>query len=220
MYGSGSANNLETFSNSGLPSEPQNYYNLGAEWGLASQDTPLRFTGAWTYDLPFGQGKKFLNSNHVLSYLVGGWSTNGTFIYQTGFPLFIYQQNLNSVIGTGEQRPNATGVSPAMPGSVEQRINDYINPAAFSLAPAYTFGNLSRSINYLGPGEKNWDASVFKTVTIKEKYSAQFRAEALNIFNSPLFANPVTQFGNPNFGKINYQANFPRQLQLGIRFFF
>lgn len=220
MYGSGAANNLQTFSNSGLPSEPQNYYNLGAEWGLASQDTPLRFTGAWTYELPFGQGKRFLNSNHVLNYFVGGWSSNATFIYQTGFPLFIYQQNLNSVIGTGEQRPNATGISPAMPGSVEQRINDYINPAAFSLAPAYTFGNLSRSINYLGPGEKNWDTSLFKTVAFKEKYSIQFRAEALNVFNSPLFANPVTQFGNPNFGKINYQANFPRQIQLGIRFFF
>lgn len=219
-YGAGGGNAFNTFSNSTPPSEPQNAYNLGAEWGLAAQDTPLRFTGTWSYDLPFGNGKRFLGGNHVLSYFVGGWQTNATIIYQTGFPLFIYQQNLNSVIGTGEQRPNATGVSPAEPGSVEQRINQYINPAAFSLAPAYTFGNLSRSINYLGPGMKNWDASVFKTVTIKERYSFQFRCEALNLFNSPLFANPDTQFGTANFGKLTYQANFPRQLQLGLRFFF
>lgn len=83
---------------------------------------------------------------------MGGWQINNTMIYQTDFPLFIYQQNLNSVIGTGKQRPNATGVSPSMPGSGEQRIYGYINPAAFSQAPAFTFGNVSRSIPYHGPG--------------------------------------------------------------------
>ena len=46
----------------------------------------------------------------------------------------------------------------------------------------------------------------------------QFRAEALNLFNSPQFANPNTQFGTAAFGKVIYQANLPRQLQLGVRF--
>src|SRR5262249_33982569 len=145
---------------------------------------------------------------------------NATAIYQAGFPLFIFQQNQNSSIGTGEQRPNATGVSPSMSGSVEDRINAYINPAAFSLAPAFTFGNLSRSIGYRGPGMKNWDASIFKNFKVYEKFTAQFRAEALNIFNSPSFANPNTQFGSASFGKVTYQANLPRQIQLGVRFLF
>lgn len=69
----------------------------------------------------------------------------------------------------------------------------------------FLFG--AKPINYLGSGQKNWDASVFKTVTIKEEYLAQFRAEALNIFNSPLLANPNPQFGSPVFWKISYQAN-------------
>jgi len=34
--------------------------------------------------------------------------------------------------------------------------------------------------------------SVFKTVRIKERYSAEFRAEALNAMNTPLFASPIT----------------------------
>jgi hypothetical protein len=219
-WGSGTSNSFNTFSGSTPPSQPQNYYNLNAEWALGSLDTPLLFTTAFTYDLPFGTGKRFLNGGRALNYAVGGWAINGTAVYQTGFPLFVYQQNLNSVIGTGEQRPNATGISPQMPGSVTDRINSYINPAAFSQAPAFTFGNLSRSIPMLGPGTANWDLSLFKTFKIKERLTGQFRAEALNALNSPKFANPNTQFGSASFGKISYQANLPRQLQIGVRFSF
>ena len=109
---------------------------------------------------------------------------------------------------------------PAVAGSVEQRLTGYINPAAFSTAPAFTFGNLSRDIGYRGPGMKNWDASIFKSIKVGEKFTGQFRAEALNLFNSPQFANPNTQFGTAAFGTIKYQANLPRQLQLGVRFMF
>jgi hypothetical protein len=107
-----------------------------------------------------------------------------------------------------------------MPGSDTARLYNYINPAAFTQAPAFTFGNVSRSIGYRGPGMANWDTSLFKDFKVKEKFNGQFRMETLNTFNSPLFANPNTQFGNASFGKITYQANLPRQLQLGVRFFF
>jgi hypothetical protein len=221
-FGNGGSNAFNGFSGSTPPSQPQNYYNLGAEWSLSSINTPVRYTTTFTYELPFGKGKRYWNSSKLLDYAVGGWHTNAVIIYQTGFPLFVFQQNLNSVIGTGEQRPNATGASPGMPGSVEDRINGYINPAAFSQAPAFSFGNLSRSIGYRGPGLGNWDISVFKDFTIKERLKAQFRAEALNSMNTPQFANPNTQFApnSSSFGKITYQANLPRQIQLGARFFF
>ena len=73
-----------------------------------------------------------------------------------------------------------------------------------------------------------WDLSMFKTVTIKERIKAQFRAEALNAFNTPLFGNPIQQFlgvnsaGNPigSFGKVTAQMNFARELQLGMQFSF
>ena len=61
---------------------------------------------------------------------------NAVSVYETGFPLQIYQTNLNSAYGYGAQRPNATGVAPGTSGSVEQRLYNYINPAAFSIAPA------------------------------------------------------------------------------------
>jgi hypothetical protein len=216
-FSSGSSNALNSLG-SAQQGHIQNIYNLGAEWALAAIDQPLRFTGTWTYQLPFGKGKRFLNSNRVADWVVGGWSLNGTIILANGFPLFVEQTNLNSGIGGVGQRPNATGVSACYSGTPESRRSSYLNPAAFSAAPAYTFGNVGRNIPCLGPGQANTDASIFKTVTVKERFTGEFRAEALNLANTPYFAQPYTQFGNANFGQLNYQANIPRILQLGLRF--
>ncbi|MCU1262169.1 MAG: TonB-dependent receptor, partial [Bryobacterales bacterium] len=205
---------------SGSVTAPQDYYNLKNEYSLAVSDTPARFTNAFTYELPFGKGKPYLSGSRLLDYAVGGWSLNATSIYQSGFPLAIYQVNQNSGIGAGAQRPNSTGVSPSVSGSVESRINQYINPAAFSAAPQFTFGNVARTSNYRGPGMKNWDASLFKKFEIYERVKGEFRFETLNTFNSPQFSNPGTQFGSSSFGKITYQANFPRLVQLGVRFYY
>ncbi len=200
---------------------PQNPYNLAAEYAFSNIDSPWRWSTSVSYQLPFGKGKKFLDNGKMLNYLVGGWTANTVSIFQTGFPLQISQStNYNSSFGYASQRPNATGVSPVTSGSLESRLNDYINPAAFSLAPEYTFGNVGRTIDMRGPGQVNWDASVFKDVIVKEKLKAQFRCEALNATNTPLFYGPSTSFGSSTFGKITSQANFSRQMQLALRFSF
>src|SRR5260370_18027981 len=88
--------------------------------------------------------------------------------------------NFNSGFGYASQRPNATGVSPVTSGSLEARLNNYINPAAFSTAPQFTFGNISRTIDMRGPGQANWDMSVFKNFSITEPFKSQFHCESLN----------------------------------------
>ena len=71
-----------------------------------------------------------------------------------------------------------------------------------------------------GPGQANWDMSVFKNFEFKERFKAQFRCEALNAMNTPLFYGPSVSFGSSTFGKITTQANFSRQLQMAIRLSF
>jgi len=195
----------------------QNAYNLNGEWSLSTQDAPNRFTSAISYELPFGKGKPFLNSNRVLNYVVGGWSVNAFSVIQSGYPLLITQPNNNSVIGATYQRPNATGIPAATSGSTDDRINDWLNPAAFSQAPRFTFGNLRRFIDVRGPGLFDWDLSVFKSFSILERVNAQFRAEAFNATNTVYFGNPNTTFTSPTFGVITSQINPPRLVQLGLR---
>ena len=200
---------------------PQNPYNMASEYAFSNIDSPFRWSTSVSYELPVGKGKALLGNGGMMSNIVGGWVVNTVSIFQTGFPLQISQStNFNSGFGYGSQRPNATGVSPVTSGSLEARLNDYINPAAFSTAPQFTFGDLGRTIDMRGPGQVNWDASIFKNFSNKEKLKAQFRTEALNATNTPLFYGPSTSFGSSTFGKITTQANFSRQLQLALRFSF
>jgi hypothetical protein len=196
---------------------PQDAYSPHAEYGLSAVHTPHRFSLATTWELPFGIGKAYLNSNRWLDYLAGGWSTNVVGVLQSGYPLALTQPNDNSVVGANHMRPNASGVSPTVDKPFSERIDGWINPAAFTQAPQFTFGNISRTISLRGPGQINWDVSLFKTFAIGERFKAQFRAESLNVTNTPMFYGPNTTFTNAQFGKISSQANFSRLIQLGVR---
>jgi hypothetical protein len=77
----------------------------------------------------------------------------------------------------------------------------------------------------------NWDASVFKTFNITERFKAQFRGEILNATNTPFFRAPNTSWPLPTkdangnltygtFGVVNNQGNFNRMVQLGLRIYF
>jgi hypothetical protein len=202
---------------SSAPGGPQNAYDLAAEYGLSVVNTPHRLSMAGTYELPFGRGRKFLASNRWLDLAAGGWSANVVSVIQSGYPLAITQPNNNSVIGASTHRPNATGASPSVDAPFAKRLDGWINPAAFSLAQQFTVGNLSRITSLRGPGQVNFDVSVFKTFSIRERLKAQFRAEALNVTNTPTFYGPNTTFTSPQFGFITSQANYPRLVQIGVR---
>jgi hypothetical protein len=202
---------------------PQNVYNLPAEWGLAIVDTKIRYSMTGTFELPFGRGKQFLSGGgRAADLVVGGWVLNVVNVISTGYPLIITQSanNNSSFFGGASQRPNATGVSPSTSGDIGQRIDNWINPAAFSTAPALTYGNVSRTISERGPGIFNWDMSLFKNFTIYERFRAQFRFEALNAFNTPQFRSPNTVFGSGSFGRVLSQGDFPRFVDFALRLSF
>ncbi|HYO80030.1 MAG TPA: TonB-dependent receptor [Bryobacteraceae bacterium] len=135
----------------------QDTYNLHDEYALSIVHAPHRLAAGATYELPFGRGKTTMASSRILDAVAGGWSLNAISVFQSGFPLAIRQQsNNNSVIGRLNQRPNATGVPPEVEGSFAQRLDGWVNPAAFSQAPTFTFGNVSRTISMRGPGQASW----------------------------------------------------------------
>lgn len=197
----------------------QNIYDTTNEYGLSAQHSPHRLSIAATYELPVGKGKAYLSNNAILDALIGGWSFNVVSVLQTGYPLGITQSNTNSVAAARAQRPNATGSSPVIDTPLTDRLDNYLSRDAFSAAPQFTFGNLAPRISLRGPASYNWDASIFKTFTMGERFKAQLRGEALNLTNTPLFADPATNISNGNFGAITSQRNFSRLIQIGVRFF-
>jgi hypothetical protein len=212
---------------------PANIYNLDGEYSRAINDIPHRLALSGTWQLPFGHGQAFLAGNRWLDFIVGGWSANGTFIGQVGGPVAIKQDsNVNSgPLGAAQTRPNLVpGINPCTEGSVQQRngqspgAKSYFNSAAFQTVAVGTFGNAPRTLaNCRAPGYRNLDASLFKDFKQWEKVTFQFRAEFMNLTNTPQFALSSSNLsvGNGSFGQVPVGAiNFPRLITLGGKIFF
>ena len=232
LYGSTSSLNSST---AGM----QDNYNLAGEYARSINDMPNRFTAAISYQLPIGRGQRYFSGmNRWLDYAVGGWQFNDEWIDQNGSPLAITQTNLNSsvygAIGGSTQRPNlAAGINPCYSGRPESRIggpqnlqHPYFNISAFTLAPAYTYGNSPRTVSCMGPGYHNSDISMFKDFKTLERIKFQARVEALNAFNTAELGTPNTtitgvgQGTNASTGAITSSLGFGRVIQIGGRITF
>jgi hypothetical protein len=61
---------------------------------------------------------------------------------------------------------------------------------------------------------------VFKIFRIRERARVEFRGEAFNLMNHPMFGQPGTAVNTPLFGVVSGQENPPRQIQLGLKVVF
>jgi hypothetical protein len=206
----------ETFNGGG--GGTQDWYNLRAEWSLATYDTPqyLAINGVW--ELPFGNKKRYFNQAHTLNYLIGGWQLNGIATVHSGSPLEVYMANNTLFNNGGTQRANWNGRNPTTSGRTADKLSNYFDVSDFSAPASFTYGNSSRTLGFLrSPGLANIDLSGVKNVLIKDRVNAQFRAEAFNLFNHPQFGPPDTSLGDGNTGVISSQINLPREIQLAFR---
>jgi hypothetical protein len=192
-------------------------YNLNGEWGYSLLDVPHRVNVNGTLVLPFGSGHKRLTSG-LPNTLLGGWSVTMAGRFQNGFPVSVWQSTNNSGLLGSSQRPNIVpGVALATTGSLDARLTNWINAAAFTAAPAYTFGNAPRTIPGLRtPGQENVDLSIQKSQTISGR-TISVRADVLNLFDNPLFTTLGSQFGTPTFGQLTAVGGYARSIQFQFR---
>jgi hypothetical protein len=205
----------------------QDPHNLRAERSLSSQDAPQRLVASGNLDLPIGHGRRFLGGATGLPRkVVSGWVFNGIFTAQKGTPLFLSSaaNPTGNLAGVGSTaRPNSTGKSANIDGPAQQRLARWFDTSAFTPAPAFTFGNLARTLpNVRGAGINNFDFSVFKNrgFAFNERLNLQFRAEFYNLFNRVQFDLPGQALGTPQFGVVTNQINDPRLLQFALKLMF
>jgi hypothetical protein len=197
---------------------PQNSYNLAAERALSSFHVAHRFVSSVLYELPFGAGRRFLNTGGVANAVLGGWEFSSIFAIQTGFPRTVMVGRDQSNTGAGFDRPNATGQQAELPRG-ERNPQSWFNTAAFILPPFGSHGNVGRN-TVIGPGLIQLDTSLLKSFRFAETRSLQFRFEAFNAPNHPNWGNPNTTFISSSFGKILSTRTTMRELQFGLKFIF
>ena len=196
----------------------QDYYNLPAEWAVASFDTPQYLAINGIYQLPFGRGHRFFSHSRIANYLIGGWQLNGITTAASGNPLEVTTATNTLFNSGGTQRANWNGQDPAKHGPVKDRLHDYFNLNAFSAPAPFTYGNSPRMFSALrSPASFDTDLSGIKFVPIRGRVRAEIRAEAFNLFNHPIFGPPNTAIGTPGAGTVGNQVNLPRQLQLAVK---
>ncbi len=203
--------------------EIQNYYNLKAEKAVSGFDSTHLFVASGVYELPFGAGRRYLSSSRVVNQLIGNWQINGILSFTSGRPYSVGISNdINNTGNFGccdyfTIRANPVlGVSPT---PSNRGPSNWLNPAAFSIPPFGTFGALSRNA-FRSDRFKNLDLSIFRWFPITENKGIEFRAEAFNFTNTPVFERPVRDLNDPNFGKIFSTAKPERQIQFALKFIF
>jgi hypothetical protein len=190
----------------------QNPYNVAANYGPSNFDIRNSFKTAAIYDLPFGKGRQFLNSNWLADETIGGWQVSPTIIWSSGVPYSMITSANNSfdLKGNGQQYPNQVGD----PNPSHQTIQQWFNPAAFIQPDPGTYGNTRRN-NLYGPSYLLVNAAVGKTFHIPwENIGLEIRASANNVINHPSFDAPDSTIGDPNVGVINSVTVHGRTMQL------
>jgi len=119
----------------------------------------------------------------------------------------------------GAQRPNLIG-NPATSGSVYDRFNNWFNVSAFSQPSIDTYGSAPRFLNVRGPRLRTFDTALTKSWRVREQHSLEFRAEASNFLNHPIFNPPAVNFGAGNFGQISSTKIGSRNIQLSLKYRF
>jgi hypothetical protein len=205
---------------------PQNPYDLSAEYASADSDLRHNFVFSGLWYLPLGQGQRFFsNWGSVTNAILGGWQLNTIYVMQSGTPVNVIRGNDPTGVLPG-LRPNLVG-TPNLPRG-KRTLAEYFNTGAFTNAPfsgpnanPIAPGNAGRNI-VVGPGNVNLDASLFKEVPI-ERIKLQLRMETFNALNTPHFGNPDGDATDGSFGEITRQngaANANRVVQLDVKLLF
>ncbi|MBK9313269.1 MAG: hypothetical protein IPM55_03305 [Acidobacteria bacterium] len=177
----------------------------------------------WRMNYVIGAVTAFRKARWI-SRAIGGWNFSTVTLIKTGIPFNVTAGSdgpgFGNVDGNGGDRPNLLdqsilGRTIADPDTSQQLLPrnafTYINPTD-------PRGNLGRNVFRKGP-IRNVNASLSRVWSIARDATLTFRAESINLFNTPQFAEPGAELANPNFGQITNTLNDGRTfrflLQLG-----
>ncbi len=191
------------------------------------------------YDLPFGKGKKYMgDANTLTDYVIGGWRLTSITNWSGGLPWTASYKDCGTDQDVGVCRPDRASGSFALG---VKRVNGFLTwftpipelatngatGGGFARPAAGTLGNIGLD-SFRGPHLFTSNLSLAKNFRITERYKAEFRMDANNIFNHPVMGFNYTQ-GNTcidcagtDAGRItNIENNTSmRLLTFGLRFSF
>ncbi|HVU48590.1 MAG TPA: TonB-dependent receptor [Terracidiphilus sp.] len=196
-------------------------------YGPTDFDRAHRLVFNFTYDMP-----SISNLSVLMRQITSGWQASGILVTQSGTPITVLDQSAGAVYGNYgfENRAQLSGARVTTGGSVYSRVQGhYLSAAGFTAAPMAPFGSSPSDTDFgdsgvgmvRGPGQRNIDLAMERTIRFFDSQSMHLRAEFFNLTNTPNFANPLNMVGTGEaFGKITAKSNNPRIIQLALKYQF
>jgi hypothetical protein len=185
--------------------------------GLSAFDNRQRLVGSGLYDLPIGKGRRMNIQNRLLDAVAGGWQLGSIVTWRAGFPVNPTAGQNRANTNIGNDRPDATGQSQSLSNP---NTDKWFNTSAFVLQPIYQFGNAGRN-TVISPAGFSLDFSTHKVFRMpKEGHELQFRWEAFNALNHPVWGLPNASLSSINFGRISSTNGTMRQMQFALKYVF
>lgn len=152
----------------------------------------------------------------------GRWNLNSVFLAKSGMPFTVITGSdgpgSGNVDGVNGDRPNLLDTS--ILGKAINHPDIFLSRSAFGfIRPTEPRGNIGVSTFRRG-GIRNINASLSRTWTIAGEKKLSFRAESINLFNTPQFAEPNPDLSSPAFGKITNTLNDGRTFRFHLRLAF
>ena len=184
--------------------------NLRLDRARADFDQKHVIILTWIYELPFGKGKRFLNSvPGVVNALLGGWSLQGFNSNMSGEPFSVSSGSKTAFYSTSTNS-RAGLVGNTLPGDSLHPKAGTVGPAFFQDASAFALaapGQIGMGRNmFNGPWYWDMDGAISKSFQPAERLKITFRMEAFNALNHPNFRKlgstsvGSTSILSPNFG--------------------
>lgn len=188
--------------------------NLRLSRSIAEWDRPHYLVMNYIYELPFGQGKKWMHSG-PLSRVVASWQVSGVTTFGKGLAMVTSAPCSTNLPGVG-----CTALRQKDPvlAADDRTINRYFDTGAFAVPPPFSLGSDSRTQPRLRtPGANNFDIGIARNQKFREqRVNLQFRAELFSAFNHTQLAAPNGSVTSPDFGRIT-SASGTRTIQMGLR---